>query len=119
VNDELHRRLVEVADEYAPHHHPHCAAPNPGPCLCPNGTLVAVIRAVIAVHHPRESRSINTLDCPAHDVRRGPASWRDDPDYDGCPDCVVTPITVCASDGCERYPCETVTVVAEALGVAR
>ena len=79
--------------------------------------LPELVRALTAAHHPRESRSIDTLSCAEHNVTNGPRTWRDDPDYDACPHCVVTPITVCSSWGCETYPCATIRLLADTLGV--
>lgn len=113
----LHERLTALADQSAVNHHPMCAAHpalDDGPCCCAEGQLVALIGALTNIHHPQESQSINTLNCAAHNVTKGPAAWRDDPDYDACPDCVVTPLTVCSCWSCEEYPCETIRAVATA-----
>jgi len=118
---QLHQRLTALSDETAIRHHPWCGAHpamDDGPCGCTEGILAALIRALTAVHAPQESRSINTLSCDAHNVTKGPPAWRDEPDYDACPDCVVTPITVCSSWSCESYPCETTRAIATALGLA-
>lgn len=113
----LHERLVALADPGSVSHLPWCGAHpalDDGPCECPRGTLAAVIHALVAVHHPRESRSINTLGCDAH---RG-HYWDGAVDHEACPDCVVTPITVCSSGGCEDYPCATIAAVGATLRLA-
>ena len=90
----LHNLLTTVANEMP------CVALDEGPCFCAEGTLAALIRALIAIHPHHESRSINTLGCDEHNVTKGPQSWRDEPDYDACPDCVVTPLTLCWCGAC-------------------
>lgn len=77
--------------------------------------MAELIRTLIEIHHPVPSISIDTMSCDEHNVTRGPSTWRGDPDYDTCPHCTVTPITVCSSWGCEDYPCETIQAVAAAL----
>lgn len=117
----LHERLLALADPATVEHHPFCGAHpamDDGPCTCPHGVLAGLIGALVAIHHPRESSSVNTLSCDKHNVTKGPPAWRDDPDYEGCPDCIVIPITVCSSWGCEAYPCETITAVDSTLRVA-
>jgi len=86
-------------------------------CCCASGTFAALIRALIAIHAPCESRSIDTLSCPEHDVRKGPSAWRSWRSDDACPTCVVTPITVCSHWCCEDYPCQTVQAIADTLGL--
>lgn len=113
----LHQRLTEFAREDRVPHDPLCAATVDGSCRCAAGLLAKLIRALIEVHAPRESRSINTLDCEAHDVTKGPPAWRDRPDYAACPNCVLTPIVVCSGWGCCDYPCKNVRVIADVLGL--
>ena len=93
--------------------YPGLAARYVPPLLAEYDRLLGQRGSVLALHRARESRSINTLGCEAHDVRKGPEAWLDEPDHDACPDCVVTPITVCAGGCCEDWPCKT----AQAMGV--
>lgn len=116
----LHRRLTDLAREDQVNHHPFCGAHpflDDGPCGCTEGLLAKLIRALIEVHTPRDSHSINTLACDEHNVTKGPQRWRDRPDYAACPDCVLTPIVVCSGWGCCDYPCKNVLVIADVLGI--
>jgi len=98
--DELHERLTKLAT---------------GSLGYIDDALADVLSALIEIHYPRGSRSINTLNCDEHNVTKGPPTWRDDPDYDACPNCVVTPLAVCACWSCDEYPCKTIRAVADAL----
>lgn len=118
---QVHQRLIDVSAETNVRHHPMCGAHpalDDGPCGCAEGALAALIRALIAIHHPSYSSSINSQNCATHNpdnnTHRAWAALRRE-DFDACPDCVVTPITVCSSWSCEDYPCETVQAVTAAL----
>jgi hypothetical protein len=119
--ESVHRRLVDLAQESQVIHHPMCGAHpalDDGPCRCTNGTLAALIRALITIHRPQESAAINSLACSAHSPNTRPA-WAESRrvDFEARPDCVVTPFVVCSEWGCENYPCKTIQAVVDALGI--
>ncbi len=121
--ESVHRLLVEASDETKVRHHPMCGA-HPvlvdGPCHCAEGVLAELVRAIIAIHAPHESCSVNTLGCDQHNVTRpGRLAALSTDDCKSCPDCAVTPITVCSSWGCEGYPCETIQAVTDTLSRVR
>jgi hypothetical protein len=117
--DELHVRLTRLTDASTINHHPMCGAHpvmDDGPCTCPNGVLGRLIGSLIDIHRPHESQSIDTLSCDEHNVTKpGRIVTFSTDDCESCPNCTVTPITVCSAGSCESYPCETIRAVADAL----
>lgn len=111
----LHDRLAAFASSEV-RHSPMCGAHpvlDDGPCTCAGGCLQRVVAAVIGVHRPQPSRSINSLACEVHHPLKNRRPDLDE--VDRCPACVVTPIVVCSCWNCSDYPCPTVYAAAEAL----
>lgn len=115
--EDLYEQLDRLGDESRVAHHPMCAAHpalDDGTCCCVSGQLAAVIRALLAEHHPQPGPTrVDLCDRP---LGHSMPSWRACTlTVTPCPDCVVTTPTVCTCGG--GHPCSTVRVVAAALGV--